>query len=195
MKPSAEQTPLFTAFLGERLLAQGPLHDVLTAAKAAFDRGLDADLLFLDEATGRSRDFDLRGDLAYVLQAALPAPPPRGPGRPKLGVQSREITLLPRHWDWLDQQPQGASAALRRLVDEARKRSPNKAEARRVREATGRAMTTLAGDRPGYEEASRALYAKDLARFKAQVKGWPVEIRRYLITRMEAAAALEAGEA
>jgi hypothetical protein len=190
---TTSEAPAFTAFLGERLLAKGPLHEVLTAAKAVFDKGLDADLLFIDEASGRSRDFDLRGDLSYVLQAALPAPPPRGPGRPKLGVQSREITLLPRHWDWLDQAPQGASAALRRLVEEARQREPNKAEARRVREATDRAMATLGGDRAGYEEATRALYAKDLPRFKAQIKGWPSDLRRYLTQRMERAAALEEG--
>src|SRR5262245_17119356 len=126
--PSPTAEPHYAAFLGDRLLAQGPLSEVLKAAKSAYDLDPESEFCFLDEATGRSRDFNLRGDLAQVLASGLPASTPRGPGRPKLGVQSREITLLPRHWDWLDQQPQGASAALRRLVEEARLREPDKGE-------------------------------------------------------------------
>ena len=93
---------------------------------------------------------------------------------------SREVSLLPRHWDWLEQQPNGLSAALRRLVDEARKRNPGEERARLAREAAGRFMTAMAGDLPGFEEASRALYAKEGGLFKERIGAWPEDIRLYL---------------
>lgn len=193
MMTSPQTHPDYALFQGERLLERGPLDAVLHKAKAAWDKDPELALLFLDESTGRSRDFDLRGPVAQVLARALPPAPVRGPGRPRLGVTSREISLLPRHWDWLDQQPQGASAALRRLVDAARQAEPDKGRARRVRDAVGRSMTELAGDLPGYEEAYRALDAKDGARFKAQTKAWPKDVRSYLQSRVAEAEALEKG--
>jgi len=99
-----------------------------------------------------------------------------GPGRPRLGVVGREVSLLPRHWDWLEAQPGGASAALRRLVDEARKRDPAQQRIRQAIEAAYRFMTALAGDRPGYEEATRALYAGDRARFASLIAAWPPDV-------------------
>jgi hypothetical protein len=195
MMTSPRIHPHYALFNGERLMERGPLDAVLQRAKALADAEPDAVLLFLDEHSGRSRDFDLRGPLDQVLARALPPVPPRGPGRPRLGVLSREVSLLPRHWDWLDQQPQGASAALRRLVDAARQAEPDKARARRVRDAVGRSMTELAGDRPGFEEAYRALDAKDGARFKAHTKAWPKDLRRYLLDRVAEAEALEKGSA
>lgn len=193
MSLSPERSKTHAAFVGPRLLLQGPLDEVLRAAKEAQDGGNAEDLLVFDEDSGRQVDFDLRGSLKEVLLRALPPKPEAGPGRPKLGVTCREVCLLPRHWEWLDQQPQGASAALRRLVDEARKREPNKAQARRIREATGRIMGAMAGDRPNFEEALRALYVPDLARFKAQVAGWPKDIRAYLVERLKEAAEREDG--
>ena len=103
-----------------------------------------------------------------------------GPGRPKLGVVSREISLLPRHWEWLEGQPQGASAAIRRLVDEARKRAPDEIQARKAREAAGNFMWAMAGNLANFEEASRALYAGDPERLERQIRNWPQDVRAYV---------------
>ncbi len=175
----------FTAFVGERLLAAGDATKVLRRAKTRFDRDHGAALLIFADQSGKQVDFDLRGTLADVL-ARLPSHPlfavnktPAGPGRPKLGVVSREVSLLPRHWDWLEEQPNGASAALRRLVDEARKRDPAGERARRARDAASRFLTAMAGNLPGFEEASRALFANDAARFADLTSRWPKDVRKY----------------
>lgn len=173
-----------TAFAGDRLLASGPLAEVALAVRRAAAGG-GAALLVFDDATGRVVDLDLRGSEAEVLaRLAPPAAGPdaapealpgrRGRGRPRLGVVAREVTLLPRHWDWLAAQPGGASVTLRRLVEAAR-RADGRSE-RAARDAAYRFMTALAGDRPGYEEATRALYAGDRARFDAQVASWPADV-------------------
>jgi hypothetical protein len=171
----------YTAFEGDRCIAEGPLKEVLLALKA---RAGGAPALVFEDRTGKQVDFDLRGTTEEVLARALP---PAGPGRPRLGVVAREVTLLPRHWDWLEAQPSGASAALRRLVEEASRREPGEQEARRMVDATSRVMTALAGDRPGYEEASRALFARDGRRFAAIIRPWPAEVRRYLLLRVRGA--------
>lgn len=171
----------YALFLDARLLAQGDLTAVLPVAKAEFDRDPGAPILLFEEQTGAQVDFDLRGTLAVVLERALPPRP--GPGRPRLGVVAREISLLPRHWEWLEQQPGGASASLRRLVDAARHQSGDGVSARQAREAIGRILTALAGNLPGYEEACRALYAADRPRFEAQILAWPADLRAYLLTR------------
>ena len=101
----------------------------------------------------------------------------RGPGRPKLGVVAREITLLARHWDYLTRQPGGASVTLRKLVDEARKVNATRDRVREAQEAAYRFMTALAGDEPGFEEALRALFASNEARFSEVTASWPADIR------------------
>ena len=111
----------------------------------------------------------------------IPEPKRAGPGRPKLGVTSREVSLLPRHWEWLEDQGTGVSAALRRLVDEARRREPEAARARRARDAAGCFMWAMAGNLPGFEEASRALYAGDEARLEGLVEGWPPDVRDHAL--------------
>ena len=171
--------PTYAAFVGPRLLAWGELRTVLRAAKEQFDHDNGAPLLVFDDRTGKARDYDLRGDSEAVVARAIPAQQPAGRGRPKLGVVSREVTLLPRHWEWLEEQPNGISAALRRLVDEARKREPGEGRARRAREAAHAFMTAMAGDRAGFEEALRALYAKDRERFTQKIARWPGDIRRH----------------
>lgn len=167
----------YTVFDGTRILSSGPLREVLLALKAHADGGARGPALIFDDRTGKQLDFDLRGTLDEVLARALPPP---GPGRPKLGVVAREVTLLPRHWEWLEGQPSGASAALRRLVEEASKRDPGEQEARRAVEAASRVMTAIAGDLPGYEEASRALFARDAKRFEALVRAWPADVAKHL---------------
>jgi hypothetical protein len=174
-------TPQYTAFAGRTCLAAGSLGSVLAQVKGHVDAEADASLLIFEDQTGRQVDFDLTGSLDEVLARAATAAPRPGPGRPKLGVVSREVSLLPRHWEWLEQQPNGLSAALRRLVDEARKREPDKESARLAREAAHRFMWAVAGDFPGFEEASRALFAGSLARLEGITRDWPADIRSYLL--------------
>lgn len=184
------QTSSCTAFAGADLLAQGALPDVALAVKAALARQPEAAVLTFDDATGRVVDFDLRGSDAEII-ARLPAAPSadaaetdissRGPGRPKLGVIAREVTLLPRHWKWLSAQRGGASHALRRLVDEARRVDGGKSDARQRRDAAYRFMSAMAGNRPGFEEASRALFADDRPRFEEMSAEWPADIRDHVL--------------
>jgi hypothetical protein len=178
-----DQTPAYTAFLGETLIASGPLETLLPSLKTRFDAGENPLVLIFDDESGRQVDFDLRGTLAEAMARAMPVPsptPPRlGPGRPKLGVVSREVSLLPSHWEWLELQPNGASAALRRLVDQAGKREPGPQRARRAMESTGRFLTGMAGNLPNYEEASRALYRANRGRFEELIGEWPPDIRRH----------------
>lgn len=183
-----EQERLYTVFSGDRRVAAGDLRAMLLATRAYLEAHGDAQVLIFEDDTGRQVDFDLRGTADEVLARALPETAKAGPGRPRLGVTSREVSLLPRHWEWLEQQPNGISAALRRLVDDARKREPGRERARRAREAASRVMTALAGDRRGYEEASRALFAGDDARFRSLVRAWPKDLRAYLTTFVDAAA-------
>jgi hypothetical protein len=184
----------YVAFAGDRLIASGSLRDTLTATKAFVDGSADPRLLIFEDQTGRQLDFNFHGTLTEVLERALPAPERVGPGRPKLGVVSREISLLPRHWAWLEEQPHGISAALRRLVDEAKKRDPEEQRARRAREAISKLMTALAGNAEHYEEASRALFANDHARFSQLIRTWPKDVRRHLLHLLEASRGREAGE-
>jgi len=182
-----------TAFDGERRLASGPLIDVAMAVKAAIAAGAEGPLLVFDDVTGAVIDLDLRGsraDVAARLAAAgEPPAPPRGRGRPKLGVVAREVTLAPRHWEWLAAQPGGASAALRRLVEEARRSSAPKDRVRAAQEAAYRFIAAMAGDLPGFEEATRALFANDRQRFERHVAQWPGDVGAYATKLAEAALA------
>ena len=177
--------PSYSAFSGDRLIAFGLLAEVLGAAKAHLDTSEDPRLLIFEDRTGQQLDFDFSGSLAEVLTRALPPPERTGPGRPKLGVVSREVSLLPRHWEWLEAQPQGISAGLRRLVEDARKQNPGEQRARKGREALNRFMTAIAGNRPNYEEATRALFAQDHARFEELIVDWPEDIRAHLLRILE----------
>jgi hypothetical protein len=155
--------------------------DVAVAVKHA---GADTPVLVFDDVTGQQIDLDTRGSDAEVrARYAPPEEPPRGRGRPKLGVVAREVTLLPRHWEWLNRQPGGASAALRALVDEARRESANETRAR-TRAAQGAAyafMHAIAGNFPGFEEATRALFAGDRAGFEAEILHWPHDVRAHAL--------------
>ena len=168
--------PAAIAFEGDRRIAAGDLREVARAAKATLDRHSDAAVLVFDGRTSAPIDLDFRGSINDVL-ARLPAippasrdgaapPAPRGPGRPKLGVVAREVTLLPRHWDWLAQQRGGASVAIRRLVEQARRGSDDRDRPRQAQEAAYRFMSAMAGNQPHYEEAIRALFAPDRAPFR-----------------------------
>ena len=165
----------YVAFLGSRRVAQGALGWVAAKAREAQAHDLGFALLVFDRSNAEVVDLDLRGSADDVL--ARYARPASRRGRPKLGVVSREVTLLPRHWDWLARQPGGASAALRRLIDEARK-ADGGATDRRVRAETAyRFMSAMAGDLPDFEEASRALFAGERGRLEAFIYEWPADIR------------------
>lgn len=163
-----------TAFIGAERLLSGSEDEVARAVAALSADGRQANVHVFDDSNGRPVDLDL---LAIVARHGDVLPRPRG--RPKLGVVAREVTLLPRHWEWLADQPGGASAALRRLVDEARKTNVGRDAARRAKEAAYRFLLDMAGDRPGYEDATRALFASDRPRFDALVAGWPKDVRDY----------------
>jgi hypothetical protein len=167
------------AFDGHRLLARGTSIDVALALKQALSAGASGPLRAFDDATGAVIDFDLSdsdADIAGRLAEPEPEPGPRGRGRPKLGVVAREVTLLPRHWEWLAAQRGGASVALRRLVDEARRMDGGSTQARQAVDAAYRFLQAIAGDFAGFEEASRALFAGDGEGFERRIADWPADI-------------------
>jgi len=170
----------YAAFSGHALIASGPLSLVIPVLKSASEQVESGPVLVFEDQTGRQVDFDLRGSAEEALARALP-PQRTGPGRPKLGVVGREISLLPRHWEWLEEQPNGASAALRRLVDQARTQDQASNRVRLAVEATGRFMSAIAGNFAGYEEATRALYARDRSRLEELTANWPQDIRRHML--------------
>lgn len=193
-----------TAFAGSRLLLTGTLLEVALAVKAATEQGTAESILTFDDASGTVIDLDLRGTGTDVInrlgrpsitQAAASDGQPvavdaapgsgRGRGRPRLGVIGREVTLLPRHWEWLAAQPGGASVVLRRLVEEARRNGGPARQARMAQERTYRFMTALAGDLPGFEEATRALFAGDAERFALRLTEWPADIRAHALRLAE----------
>ena len=189
----------WVAFAGTRRIHSGMPADVARAAKLAVDQGEEAVLVF-DDAS-RVVDIDYRGSdqevvtrLGHQADASprtngnggatdsspyLETTAPRGRGRPKLGVVAREVTLLPRHWDWLATQPGGASAAVRRLVDGARQSSVEKDRVRTAKESAYRFISAMAGNEHGFEEATRALFAGDEARFVAMSDSWPRDVREH----------------
>ena len=179
-----------TAFAGTQRLAGGPVRDVARAVKTHLDAHPESQVLVFDNTSAHPVEFDLRGTVEDVVaridqaapSAAEPAESesrPRGPGRPKLGVIAREVTLLPRHWDWLAAQPGGASVTLRKLVEDAR-RAAEGADRRRVaQEAAYRFMSAMAGNAAGFEDATRALFAADAVAFASLTQSWPADVRDF----------------
>ncbi len=199
-------TPLFTAFAGTQCIAHGDLASVATQVHNTSLAAPDTRLWVFNDQDGRQVELDLRDTLDAVLQrlpshptltamlnaisATAPAPEtageatdeaPRRPGRPRLGVVPREVTLLPRHWDWLNAQPGGASVALRKLVEDARRHSQTAYRSRLAQEASYRFMQAMAGDAPGFEEASRALFAADTSALHQWTAAWPADVRSYML--------------
>ncbi|MFT4177873.1 MAG: DUF2239 family protein [Thermomonas sp.] len=179
-----------TAFSGTHRIASGELRHVAMKAKQAFDLHPDRPVRVFDDADGRNVELPLElpaGELLRRLSLPLDAlagddarpAPPRRPGRPKLGVVAREVTLLPRHWDWLAAQPGGASVALRKLVEDARRVHADDDRRRAAQEAAFRFMQAMAGDEAGFEDAARALFAGDAARFEEHIARWPDDVREH----------------
>jgi uncharacterized protein len=180
----------YTAFAGNRLIVSGNVKTMLLETKRCLDGGETERVLIFDDRTGEQVDFDFRGTPDEVTSRLASHPhfagsdsqdkPRTGPGRPKLGVVCREVSLLPRHWEWLEQQPGGMSVALRKLVDEARKRAPGQQRARAARDAASKFMWAMAGSFPGFEEASRAFFANEHERFKDLIGEWPDDVRKHI---------------
>jgi len=185
------QSQSCTAFAGVERVASGSPREVVLKLKALMDAG-DARLLSVfDDTTAEPVEFDWRGDVPQVLERLSghasanvtggheTASVPRSPGRPKLGVVGREVTLLPRHWEWLGTQPGSASVALRKLVEHAMRLSRDSDQIRLSQETTFRFMSAMAGNEAGFEEAVRALYARDRSRFEQHTETWPPDVRTY----------------
>lgn len=184
-----------TAFAGNRRVASEKLTEVAAKVKEIIDHGEQESINIFNDVTGEIIEIDFRGTIEDVLQRlekstvadeALSTTliadhnTQRGPGRPKLGVVAREVTLLPRHWQWLSSQPGGASVALRKLVEEARRVNADRDKVRCAQEATYRFMHAMTGDMPGFEEATRALFAGDPQRFNDHINSWPADIKDYV---------------
>jgi hypothetical protein len=186
------ETKHFTAFAGFRRFASGSLADVALAVRKASRAAGAETIVIFDDANGRSIDLDLRGTEQDIVARLPPLTPnseteadgpsePRGRGRPRLGVVAREVTLLPRHWDWLGTQPGGASVALRKLIEQARRAGADGDRRRAARDAVYHFMSAIAGNLPGFEEASRALFADDDRRFGELIAAWPGDVRDHIV--------------
>lgn len=199
-----------TAFAGFRLIASGPLEEVVRVSKEAIDAGDPNPICIFDDES-EIVEIDFRGSVSAVVsrirgaaaeesgasgaaatyqeknrsgrsKSGILSEGSAGLGRPKLGVVAREVTLLPRHWEWLNSQPGGASATLRKLVEQARKANDDRNEVRKAREVTYKFMSAMAGNERGFEEATRALFAGDEAHFNQHMENWPKDIRQHVQT-------------
>lgn len=176
---------LITAFRDGQHVASGDVDTVVSAVHELLHHNPDSGVQVFDDANGRRLDIDWRWDIdaivASIARDAAPVETKRGPGRPRLGVVAREVTLLPRHWAWLSAQSGGSSVALRKLVEQAMRATPTGADPRQASEAVDRVMLALAGDLPGYEEALRAFYRNDDTGFSRHADAWPADIRQYVL--------------
>ena len=194
LQSPANQTCI--AFLNGRRLASGPVLEVALAVHHTVQEVETPDVLVFDSSSSRIVEIDWRGNADDIRRrlspseeptvpepadAAVESPPVRKRGRPKLGVVGREVTLLPRHWEWLATQPGGASVTLRKLVDQARRSRSAADRKRRAQEVAYRFMVTIAGDAQGFEEASRGLFAGDREKLAAQIRSWPPDVQEHLL--------------
>lgn len=183
----------FTSFQGHQHLMSGSAQDNALAVKQAIAHGVLEPVLTVDNATGRAIDLDIRGteeeirarypviDTSEATISEVDTDVSRGRGRPKLGVVAREVTLLPRHWEWLATQPGGASVALRKLVEDARRHNVDKEQQRQAKDRAYYFMSAMAGDFPYFEEASRALFADDQATLQTLIADWPKDIAAHVL--------------
>lgn len=191
---NTDTQPTWIAFAGTKRIAFGRPRDVARTVKSFIDSERQDSILIFDAVTSHPVELDFRGSMSAVLDRLLAIAPPeegqapypplnvrRSAGRPKLGVTAREVTLLPRHWDWLASQPSGASVALRKLVEHAMRANKEDDRVRQAREAAYRFMHAMAGNEPGFEEATRALFAGDYDRLSQTVASWSTDVREHAI--------------
>ena len=199
------QNVQWVAFAGQRRVAFGQPRTVASTVKAVVTQNPEAQVLVFDVLTSETVEIDLRGSVAEVLarlpveaetvtpvaEAAAEVTPaaPRLPGRPKLGVVAREVTLLPRHWEWLSAQSGGASVALRKLVEQSLRDNAEADRRRAAQESVYRFLNAIAGNLPGFEEATRALFAGDVVRFANEMTNWPPDVREHALFIVQGAPA------
>ena len=176
----------YTAFLGDAVAAEGALADVVMPLKRRIGAANHCEAIIFNDTTGAPFDFNFSGSEEDVQKrldvfTSQPEESRSGPGRPRLGVTCREVSLLPHHWEWLSAQPAGASAALRRLVDAARRHDSAPPSVRQVQERTYRFLSVVAGNREGFEDALRSLYRKDRKGFSRHMANWPPAIRAHAL--------------
>lgn len=178
----------YTAFEDHKILSQGSLEDVVLKVKKRFEKSPESQIVIYSDATGKSMDFNFQGSEKEVLKRLEVYTTPEnsnevssGPGRPKLGVISREVSLLPKHWEWLATQSGGASNTLRKLVEENMKKNSSVNSVKAAQERTYKFMSVEAGDLENYEEALRALYRKDKERLSSEIKTWPRDVQKHIL--------------
>ena len=184
-----KDTDTYTAFEGTSLIHRGVLTDVVQKVKKRMTKSGAGSFLIFSDSTGKTMEFNFQGTESEVLrrldvftsreESGRDEARAAGPGRPKLGVVSREVSLLPRQWEWLATQSGGASATLRKLVDEAKKKSAGTSEVKQAQERAYKFMSVLAGDLPNYEEALRSLYRRDRRKFSELIRDWPEDVRAH----------------
>ncbi len=176
---------LYTAFEQGRVLYRGTLDQVIIKTKKRLGKADNCHILIFSDSTGKLFDFNFQGSERELLKrlevyiGSKDSIESQGPGRPKLGVVSREISLLPRHWEWLATQSGGASATIRRLIEEARKKEGTQVSIKQAQDRTYKFMSVIAGDLNGFEEALRALYKRDLEKFRIHIESWPKDVRQH----------------
>lgn len=178
----------YSAFADSKKIAQGDVLEVAIKVKKFLNKETKAQILIFDDTSSSQIEIDFRGSpenvsrrLKALFEGEKEDEKKSGPGRPKLGVVAKEVTLLPDHWEWLARQPGGASVTLRKLVEEAKKKNLAKDQMRMAQEATYKFMTVMAGDLVNYEEALRALYASDVKKFEKLIGEWPEDIRDHTL--------------
>lgn len=178
----------YTAFEGFQKLVSSDLEKVLLAVKKRLKAHRDSSILIFSDSTGKQMDFDLSGSDADVIErhkiyTAKTTSPQPTVGRPKLGVVAREISLLPSHWEWLNNQAGGASATIRLLIDEKVKlASSDKMKVKNAQEVTYKFLSAIAGDLPNFEESIRYLYRSDRKKFSELVADWPQDVVAHALT-------------
>lgn len=175
-----EPDKTYTAFTCLSRIGGGDLETTVRDTWAYIQDHPEANVQVFDDRTGHGVDLDLRGGLDEAMARVVPPKNKKGPGRPALGVVCREVCLMPRHWEWLDEQTLSASAVIRRLIEAARKETSSDMARKRALEAAGRFMWAVAGDLVGFEEASRALYAERWPIFDRLVEPWAADVREQL---------------
>lgn len=178
----------YTAFENDQILTQGPLDQVVLKIKRKLGNAAHSSILIFSDQSGKIMDFNFSGSEAevikrldiYVSSSSPASSEIQGPGRPKLGVISREVSLLPRHWEWLAQQSSSVSAILRKMIEEAMKKSSTANETKQSQERTYQFMSVMAGNLSQYEEALRALYQKNQKLFFSLIDKWPTDIKKHV---------------
>lgn len=153
-----------TVFLKDEVIARGTPAEIAPAMRARQPLERSSDMLAFDDETGRQIDIDLRPERQ---------PAPRR-GRPALGVEAKEVTLLPRHWEWLASQRGGASATLRKLVEEALRKGRTPKD---NHDAAYRFLSVMAGNLPHFVDAVREVYNGNKVGYDHFSYDWPPAIR------------------